>query len=413
MSNRFNLAAFREYVFPISWKHSPVDFVWGLIFFFAIPGVTWVAIFFPVLLILAWREKRYQLVKTKWDLMSWSMIAIFVWLIVGAVLSEPEHQPMKLLEQKLTWVVMPILMFFIPAQLNKAQAIRLFSLGVTLVAFLLLGQAIMLELSNGADRIWTGSNFTHPFHRSYWAAYAFFGALYFLNETLEKRSWLFGGISFWLLITVFLSESKAGSLMVLILLPVFVLMKLVKQFEVKKTKLWGVGISLMVVFLLAFTWIPQLNYRFRSAFNGFTQMKWEHNDSDESTQARLLMWRAAWETWKLEPVMGHGIADANFEMKKWNLAHDNAGVAESTLNAHNQFMQVLVQGGIVALGLLLIWLIMLWQKATIAWERWWWMIVLISLLFEAFFETRLGLVPVMIFTMIWKLEEHTSVRYIK
>jgi O-antigen ligase len=413
MSNRFNLTAFKDYVFPISWKHSPVDFVWGLIFFFAIPGVTWVAIFFPFLLMLAWKEKRYQVVKNKWDMISWMMMAIFAWMVMGTLYSEPDHQPMKLLEQKLTWVVLPVLMFFIPSQLNKHQAIRLFALGVSFTALVLFVQALVHQMTNVDGHIWTGSNFTHPFHRSYWAAYAFFGALYFMNEALERRSWGQGGISTWLLITVFLSESKAGTLMIFVLLPVFVVMKLVTHFQISKMKIWGIGISLMIVFLLCFAWIPKLNYRFQSAFNGIAQVKWENNASEESTQARLLMWRAAWETWREEPVIGHGLADANFEMKKWNVAKGNTGVAESTLNAHNQFLQVLVQGGVIAFGLLLVWLIMLWQKSTNTWQYWWWAIIVISLLFEAFFETRLGLVPVMIFTMIWKLEEHTSVRYIK
>ena len=107
------------------------------------------------------------------------------------------------------------------------------------------------------------------------------------------------------------------------------------------------------------------------------------------------------------------MADANFEMKEWNIAKDNKGVAESALNAHNQFLQLMVQGGIIALGLFLFWLVILLQKSTQEWLRWWWAIVVLSLLFEAFFETRLGLVPVMIFTMIWKLQDEVSVRYIK
>ena len=402
-----------DYIFPIAWKESQVDWIWSLIFFWAIPGVTWVAVFFPILLIFAWREKRYQLFKSKWDILSWTMLGIFLWMLVGVFQSDPAHLPLKLLEQKLTWLVMPLLVFLVPAQLCKDHAIRLFSCGVALAALMMLGQAAFHQMSHVEGHIWTGSNFTHPFHRSYWAAYAFFGALYFLNEALTQRKVIFWITGVWLMTTVFLSESKAGTIMVLVLLPLFVIIKGMSHFNVSKSKVVVMGLLLMLTLVLSIAWIPQLNYRFQSAAKGVTEMKWEHNPSDESTQARMLMWRAAWECWKDAPIAGHGLADANFEMKEWNIAKDNKGVAESALNAHNQFLQLMVQGGIIALGLFLFWLVILLQKSTQEWLRWWWAIVVLSLLFEAFFETRLGLVPVMIFTMIWKLQDEVPARYIK
>lgn len=410
MPNRFNLNAWVNALFPISWKQSPTDWIWGLIFFWAIPGVTWVAVWIPLLLFVAWKEGRINPNKSNWDAWNYSAVLVFLWMLVGALLSEPTHDPWHLIEQKLSWVVFPILIFFIPTQLSKAQAIKLFASGIAMACILMFLVALLNQILQADGDIWTGSDFTKPFHRSYWAAYAFFAGLYFLNVWMSRKKWSTFLVSIGLMLTVFLSESKAGVLMALILLPIFLVLKGVELLKISRKNMIGWTAGIAVLLGLVFVFTPQLNYRFQSALRGMNQIKWENNPSEESTQARLLMWNAAWLSWNESPWIGHGLADANYEMQRWNVVMNNSGVVESRLNAHNQFLQVMVQGGLIALILLGFWLGVLWFKATLGWMRWWWVIILISLLFEAFFETRLGLLPVMIFALVWKLNDKETTR---
>ncbi len=409
MSNRINLNAWASTIFPVSWKQSPTDWVWSLIFFWAIPGVTWVAAWIPVLLFVAWREGRINPQKNNWNAWNWSATAIFIWILVGAYLSDPNHGGFQLIEQKLSWIVFPILIFCVPSQLSKDQAIRLFASGIALAAVLMFFQASLKQLMHLDGRIWTGSDFTNPFHRSYWAAYAFFAGLYFLGNWMNSKKVGILLISLLLLVTVFLSESKAGVMMALLVLPIFLALKGVETMQISRRKVYIGAAGLLLFLTMAFIFIPQLNYRFQSAWKGINQIKWENNSSEESTQARLLMWNAAWNSWNDSPVVGHGLADANYEMQRWNWSKNNSGVAQSKLNAHNQFLQVMVQGGLIALILLCLWLGVLWYKSKWGWMRWWWIIIFISLLFEAFFETRLGLLPVMIFALVWKLNDQHSI----
>lgn len=95
-------------------------------------------------------------------------------------------------------------------------------------------------------------------------------------------------------------------------------------------------------------------------------------------------------------LFGVGTGDVNDELVEWNQDRANRGVAESRLNAHNQFLNFSVQFGIVGVLVLTMVFILLFYWAIQFNDQVLAMLTVvffINFFFESFLETRAGILP--------------------
>lgn len=241
------------------------------------------------------------------------------------------------------------------------------------------------------------------YHRGYWSTYlSIFStiSLYFAIEYKHYR-WINSGAFLILTLVSLLTLSKAGALLLIILISVVFLQFILKKLSLK-FKLLSVGSLLLIFSLLLFSNNP-LSSRFNEIFNAFSTFKTENNPSDESNASRLIMWSTSTKLIKENFVLGVGTGDVKDALKSKNSELGNTGVVKHNLNAHNQFLNTWIQIGLF--GFIALCMIIFFQfKANSNFE----MKLLafgfaFSMLFESFIESQAGIIPFALLTSLYLL----------
>jgi probable O-glycosylation ligase (exosortase A-associated) len=149
-----------------------------------------------------------------------------------------------------------------------------------------------------------------------------------LREAVESR-WIK-----WLLIAIFLTAGAAvimsnsrGSSLALAAVVVFVIFRSDRK---------SVALVAVILAIAPAVYLVQEQY--------VSRMKTlETYQDEESAASRVTLWQAAWDVWKEHPLLGVGFGNRNFAVAAGRyLGRDNQTVA------HNSYLQMLVDSGIVA-----------------------------------------------------------------
>jgi O-antigen ligase len=113
--------------------------------------------------------------------------------------------------------------------------------------------------------------------------------------------------------------------------------------NLKKSRLiWVIFIVVLIFSLPLF----RKNDRVNILLKGFSkEQKFDLKKQDE----RIIVWKAAMNVIKKNPIMGVGIGDVRTELVE---EYDRIGeykISRQRLNAHNQFLEVLLENGIVGI----------------------------------------------------------------
>lgn len=148
-------------------------------------------------------------------------------------------------------------------------------------------------------------------------------------------------------------------------------------------------------------------------FQGATSVQTINNPTVESSASRAIMWSTSVKLIKENPILGVGTGDVSDELDKKNLELGNTGVAKSSFNSHNQYLNTGVQLGCIGMISLLMVFIMSFRQAYRAgkFELFILSILLFAtLLFESFLETQAGIIPVTLLLLLFskKSEENET-----
>lgn len=185
-----------------------------------------------------------------------------------------------------------------------------------------------------------GEEFSKLINPSYLSLYILLVLSYYLKNKLDTR--LRACIVSMLFLYLFLLASIAAYL-------ILVIMSLLLIFSITdKSRKYTMGIMFMMG-LIIFVNNPRV-------FDFYAKVKNIGNpiayDNSTSEKARLLSWDASIELIKEAPLIGYGIGDANSVLiKKYNELGYTYNF-ENRYNAHNQFLQTLLQTGVIGLGIL-------------------------------------------------------------
>jgi O-antigen ligase len=311
---------------------------------------------------------------------------------------------------KLSFVILPLVLFYANVTVNRAAILRAFLIGLAVSCGVAFIYAMYKSLINREDNHWayfTESYFSYSMHRSYFATYLAAGAFIALRQFFERRDTF--SLSFFLLLTLstILTFSKAGILLLVLFVALLMFYELSKRVS-RKAGVLAFTVVLLMFLAIVFS-VPTLRMRFEKMITASTSVQTTNNESSESSSARVIMWATSWKLVLESPWVGVGTGDVSDALDHKNRELRNTGVAGKSLNSHNQFLNTAVQLGLI--GLIPLFMIFLTsvRKAVQQSDVNFLMIAVLlgsTMLFESFLETQAGIIPV---TLLLLLFRQTSV----
>ena len=325
-----------------------------------------------VLLCLAWISENYYKLgeifryNSLHRLLLISFILYFVWQIISVLYSSDIQMGWSNIFGRLSLLIFPVILFKpgVRIRSNALNLLRVFTLSTLAYVISCFGYALYrsLDFNNGAlsfnphpvDEYWInyffGTDLTYSIHPSYLSMYVlisvFISFELWYDKSLKKGfriGWLIIGSL--LFISIYFISSRAGILAAIATIAFYAINKIINR---KKSRIIWMSIILILIFSLP---LIRNNDRVNLLLQGFSKEKgYELRRQDE----RLIVWRSAVEIIKKHPVFGVGIGDVRTELvKEYNRAGEDK-LEKERLNAHNQFLEVLLEGGMVGFSVFLL-----------------------------------------------------------
>ena len=339
----------------------------------------------------------------------------FLWFIlfflahfIGLIATENFAFAFDDIGMKLSFIVLPLILAFIRTKITVDQVIDLFLAGLFFACYLAYIYAIFKSSYNKENNQWayfTDIYLAFMMHKSYFATYLVLGANLAIYRFFSKLDWIYILLAVLFTITTILTFSKAGIIILaLTIIPTTIILS-VKLFQyINGLILSALSIAVIVV---GFVLSEKLQTRFEMMLVAISNTNSTSNLSVESNNSRIIMWSTSLELIKENPVLGVGTGDVKDELKNRNILRGNLNVANKNLNSHNQYLNTLVQLGIIG-GVPLI-MIFISSVLTGARNSSYPLIITsiifaITLLFESFLERQAGVIPITLILLLLTLK---------
>jgi O-antigen ligase len=335
-------------------------------------------------------------------LLNWCALAYLLVQIAG--LWETQDIPNGLfnLQQKISFLLFPVF-FASQKPFSKSQVRKIlyaFTAGTLVILLYLLLKAFYAWWGNQNTQVFFYMQLAHPLHPAYLSAYLCMTLAIAMASFMQadqspqfvKPVYKILLIVF-LVIMLYLIQSKAGILIAfaeLACLLVYASVRTLKMSRLKLRLLVFSLITLLTIFMAAGLKQSRFSALIETLQSGQTEQ-----DPKDSNQLRLRIWQTSLELLKENWLTGTGAGDVKHELKKAFLEKGMFYAASLELNAHNQFLQTSLGGGIIHLILLLLYIIIpailvapqLRLLALLAI-----LIISMNMLFESYFESQWGIV---------------------
>ena len=288
-------------------------------------------------------------------------IIYYVWQAVGLIYSADTIMGLSNLFGRLSLVLFPLVLV-IPGEMIKKKInvlIRIFAASTFFFILICFSYALYrsTHFQNGLltfnphppEFFWLNyfysSELTLNQHPSYIAMYVLLGFFIcfesffdYSNNIIRRIAWFVTGVL--LLITQYFLSSRAGILISLILVPIYFIIKLRRLHKNKHS--WVLIILIIVAIVPLVIKNQRVDYLFGKVFNN--QVGYERKEDP-----RFTIWKSGMEIAKKNLLVGVGIGDVRTEL---SLEYQRIGeeqMAIEKFNAHNQFLEVLLENGIIGL----------------------------------------------------------------
>jgi len=195
------------------------------------------------------------------------------------------------------------------------------------------------------ENFFYGSRLSDPVHPSYLSMYIVisilvsFEAIFDISvKYFKKGSYLIMTITF--LVVLYLLSSRAGMMSAIIVLPLYFLYKLSGRFPK-----WIIFLSFFIMILI-FLKIAWTNDRLGYNTDGVTKIQ---PDEILRKDVRYNIWSSAVGVIKQNLVFGVGTGDASKKLQEEFISRGYVDGFYGNLNAHNQFLEILLENGLIGL----------------------------------------------------------------
>jgi O-antigen ligase len=154
---------------------------------------------------------------------------------------------------------------------------------------------------------------------------------------MKKRiGWLVNGI--FLMISLYFLSSRSGLLAVVVLIPVYLFLKVYKR------KKLIAGFAILILLSILFL-VVRTNERVSIGMDEISKESFFQRDG------RIYIWESAIHSVRHNLILGVGIGDVKAElMKEYQLLGDQ-NLIQNRYNVHNQYLEILLENGIIGLTL--------------------------------------------------------------
>jgi len=297
---------------------------------------------------------------------TFSFIAIYSFYLIGMLYSKNMKYGFFDLQIKLSMLLFPLIFATVdedfPIQKLIINVFKAFIAGCVTGTLILLGFALYSYFSSGNPTVlfYTSlSRFLHPSYLSMYLNLAVSILVYYLIRkeqplTKKNRTLLFC-LAVYLSFMIILLSSKAGIFSLIILFLIITMYLLIINKQIWKGILFFFLVAM--IFYAGYNFLPTITARFKRAEAVLSEQKKSSPETMESNSERLVVWKAAIEVIKENPVFGVGTGDVKDALLSEYQKENRVMVYNMRLNAHNQYLQTYIALGIFGALLLVIYLV--------------------------------------------------------
>lgn len=198
--------------------------------------------------------------------------------------------------------------------------------------------------------------FQHTSYLSMFTLLSFYIALenVFGLSGIKKYQYLWLIISGILIISIYFLSSRAGILTAIITLPVYLFLKFR---TIGKLRFFWVSIL-----LITFIFVPVVLTNPR--VNNYQEWRAKHrNAGSDVSNDRMIIWSAVRTILGQNLILGVGTGDIQDELNEEFRSKGNIRLAEVNTNTHNQFLEILIEHGLIGLIMFLSMILMMFYIA--------------------------------------------------
>lgn len=288
-------------------------------------------------------------------------VTLFIWQAFGLLYAESTSTGFERLFKRLSFVIFPMVLFYPGAVVRKniTLILRIFAFSTFIYVLICFGEALYNSLHIVNDK-WVfmphpleydyenyfyGMRFSDPVHPSYLSMYVILSVLILFESLFDNSLSVIkkSGISlviFIFLITLYMLSARAGILVAIIVFPVYFLFKLYNHFP----KWVVLGLILLLVLLFAFFAVK--NGRVSNSIDNISNQRIAETFKKDP---RVQIWQSAYGVIRRNPIIGVGTGDATSELKEEFATRGYIDGYYDNLNAHNQFLEIWLENGIIGL----------------------------------------------------------------
>lgn len=324
----------------------------------AFPKLVPVFIFILTLLALV-KGLREGFVGLKQQPWLWFSVAYYVIYVFGLFYSSNMPEAFILLENKLPFLLIPLIFWVFPPQnFNNSRILEFFTWSNIVCIIILFAHATYLyrqEIQHPEQfTIIVGqygfkqSYFSTILHPSYFSMYLSLSLCFLLGQIRRKQSIILRVFQILVIaLGIYCCDSLMGNAVALIMMALFLL-------YISPFKTWLYRHSRSFLYLGAIITVILASIMYKPAKNAYqTYYNSIPKTSIESIQARVLVWHECKTLLQQHGITGVGCGDVKDLLVKTYTKQGLTGIAEKQLNAHNQFIQTTLGTGILGLLCLL------------------------------------------------------------
>lgn len=328
-------------------------------------------------------------------------ILFFVWQVSGMIYSTNTRGGWRNIELHISLLIFPFLLVS-PWNMIRQRSttlLRLFAFSTFLYLLTCYGYAFYrsIDFQNGTLTFnpnlplttWLnyfyGLEFAIFQHTSYLSMFTLFSVFialeaFFDSSVSKSHRYIWLTVAMVLLVSIYFLSSRALLLAAIIMVPFYLFRKFKKPGQ---NKYLGLGVVIVIsVFLIISLTNPRVN----------NYSKWRSGKElgdfaikDE----RFVIWTSVNNILKQNLVLGVGTGDIQDELNKEYLKTGNIKLAQANTNAHNQYLEVILENGLIGLILFLSLFAMMFY-ISISEKNILYLMFLLIVFFSFMFETMLN-----------------------
>jgi len=301
--------------------------------------------------------------------------SVFLINLAGIIYSFDKKEAFKDIERQLSIVLFPVIFSLngLDWQQYKTRILKLFGLTCVLTILYLYADAIHIILYNKLplqslfSLAFINHNFAEPvgLHATYFSMYVALSAAVFLHLFLKEKKNTYRfiyAVAISILLAGLLQLASRSVLIatIILIIPGFLLFM---PTGMQRFRFIVVSVLVLLIAILGITKIDSFKKRYVSELkNDLTQA----SINNEILEPRIIRWRYTVQLIRHSPVIGYGSGSEKMLLKEKYFENKLYNSYINELNAHNQYLSILLKTGMVGL---LIFLLTLFYGFVSAWHN--------------------------------------------